>query len=429
MRSIFLGFLALAVVGCGDDSSGEDAGPAGDAGPPATDGAVDAGPQDRDAGPAVDCSDRPVDAITTRGELQGIYDEAKGRILIYGGDTAAPVDCIPMYDLVDEMWALHLDCNSWERLTPSGGPGIRARHGMTVDTMRNRAILYGGRLRAGFGAYTNFNDVWAFDLGTDTWEEIATTGEPPTPASTPVVAYDEINDRLIVFGGNVSEEGLTLTGTDELHALDLATGAWTRIDAAGAPEPRLWHGGVAMGGKLYVFGGTPEFDPPAFYDDMYAFDFATDTWTELHAGGAGAPADRFGGEIFADPARNRIVLLAGHWFENPGNANDTWAFDVGTDTWTQLTPGDTLNGVPGGFCDFPADFTLPEEGSPERRYASAHPQSAAAGYLIGGKTDCGNVNDVWRFDFATDAWEQVRLATEGEACNRTGRTMCSTLCF
>jgi hypothetical protein len=337
--------------------------------------------------------------------------------------------CRPQYNLVDELWAYHLDCNNWERITTTGpSPGVRARQGMTVDTLRNRALLFGGRDRVGFGEYQNFNDVWALDLSTDTWEELATTGDAPTPKSTPVVGYDAEGDRLLVFGGNTSAGGLTLAGTNELHALDLATGVWTQIEAAGAPSPRLWHAGAMVGNLLFVFGGTPDYDGP-FLNDTFAFDVVAGTWQSIHDGRGVAPALRFGAEIFADVERGRVLLFGGHDNFSMGNSNDVWSLDLVSRTWSNLRPGDTLNGMALGLCEFPPDFTIPEDGSPERRYGFAHVSDGSGALIVGGKTDCGNTNDVWRLDFEDASWESLRPTTEGEACNRSGRTTCTELCF
>lgn len=418
MRSTRLFCLLLVLVGCDNTPTPTDSGVSPDSGM-------------ADAGPAVDCSGRPAEAPEMRGEVNGVYDEANGRILVYGGDTAAPIDCMPRYNLVDELWAFHLDCNSWERITTTGGPGVRARHATTLDTQRNRMLFFGGRTREGFGSYTNYNDVWALDLATDTWEQITTMGDGPSVRSSAVIAYDAAGDRMIVMGGNTSTSGLTLTGIGDTWSLDLATGAWTEITAAGGPAPRLYHGGVVVGTELLVYGGTPNFDGP-FYADTLALDLATDTWRTVNDGVTGAvPASRFGAEVFAD-GDGRMVMAMGHDFGPPsglGNMNDVWALDVAAGTWTQLQVGDALTNNAAGFCDFPADFSTPQDGSPERRYSFVHVQDATRAWVFGGKTDCGNINDVWELTLGTGDWERRRTSTGGEACNRTGRTGCATLCF
>lgn len=413
----------VTLTACGGDDRRTDA----DAGPTMEDGGGgdDAGPVD--SGPD-ECADRPAAAPETRGEMAGVLDAERGRILVYGGNTAAPEMCMPAYELVDELWAFHLDCNSWEQLTVAGGPGVRARHATAVDTTRGRMLVFGGRDRVGFGNYENFDDVWALDLATDTWSEITTTGTGPSPRSSATVAYDAAEDRMLVFGGNTSTEGLTLTGVGDMFALDLATGEWSEITAEGAPSPRLYHAAAVLGDEWLVFGGTPDFDGP-YHNDVHAFDMTTDTWRMVSGGGPSSPVTRFGGGVMADAERNRLVMFGGHDGTEMGNRNDLWAVDVGTGMWTELRPGDTLNGGSTGFCMFPADFTTPEDGAPERRYSFLYAEDASQGYVFGGKTDCGNANDVWAVDYATDAWVPLRASTGGIACNRSGSTTCSSLCF
>ena len=394
---------------------------------------VDGGTTDASSTPdagAVDCSGRPGEGPGTRGEIAGALDPARQRILVFGGNTAAPVMCMPMVEYTDEVWAFHLDCGSWERVRPGGeaGPGVRARVATALDTQRQRVLVFGGRTRMGFGSYENHADVWAYDLATDAWAAVPTTGTGPSARSSAVTAYDAARDRLLVFGGNTSTSGLTLTGTGDLFALDLATGAWSEIVAEG-PSPRLYHAGAVVGDELVVFGGTPNFDGP-FLNDTWALDMTTDQWRSVNDGlSAGAPEPRFGHALVADPAHGRVIVLAGHDGTAMGNRNDAWALTLATSTWSALHDGDTLNGVPAGRCDFPADFTLPEEGSPERRYGFATADDGARAFVIGGKTDCGNVNDVWSLDFEGGAWSMLRPTTGGEACNRSGRLGCSSLCF
>ena len=333
-----------------------------------------------------------------------------------------------MYNLVEEMWVFHLDCSSWEQINPAGGPGVRARHAVALDEMRDRMILFAGRLResGGFGSYVNFNDVWAFDLATDTWSEVATTGGPPAVRSSTQMRYDAPRDRMIVFGGNSSTSGLTLTGMGDTWSLDLATGTWTEIVGDG-PSPRLFHAGALVGDRFYVFGGTPDFDGP-FLNDLWVLDLTTDTWSEVAATGE-VPDTRFGAELFHDAGNGRLLLAFGHDDTALGNRNDVYALDLETNVWSVVRPGDTFGGVAGGMCMFPSDFTTPEDGAPERRYSFVAAQDATRAYVFGGKTDCGNVNDVVTFDFAANDWASLRPATGGEACNRSGRIGCTTLCY
>jgi hypothetical protein len=412
MRSSAVGVIwwiaVVMAVACGTDNA-----------PPAeVDAGVVADAGTNDAG--VDCSGRSADAPETRGEVSGVLDADRQRIVLFGGNTSAPEMCMPRYTQTAELWAFELDCSTWRRIDAPGGPGPRARHVAVHDTARDRMLVFGGRSEVG----TDFADVWAFDLATNAWSELVTTGTGPAPTYSAAGVYDVARDRLVVFGGNTG----SFVGTDGTFALDLATSTWTPIATPEAPPARLLHAATVLGNEMVVFGGASDFDGP-FLNDVWAFDLTTDQWRSIRGGGPDAPPVRFGAELFADGAGSRVWMFGGHDLTNLGNKNDLWALDTTTTAWTEVRAGDVLNGIPSGPCMFPPDFTIPDEDSPERRYAFARVQSATTGYVFGGKTDCGNVNDVWAVDVATGVWSQLRVATNGESCNRSGAVECTTLCF
>src|SRR5205085_1827041 len=109
-------------------------------------------------------------------------------------------------------------------------------HAMAGDWDRNRALMFGGRYRdkaTTMGAYTLFNDTWAFDFASKTWSQLPTTGTPPSPRSNTAIGV--VGGLLLVFGGNTSSSGLTFTPQNDLYALDLKTNAWRTVTTQGTP--------------------------------------------------------------------------------------------------------------------------------------------------------------------------------------------------
>jgi len=425
MRIALISLVCALALGCGDDSTPADSGP-GDGGMPdsatMTDGGSDAAMPD-----AGSCD--PGAIFPGRGELSAVMDQARGRIIVYAGNLASPLACMPNYSYTDEVWAFDTACETWTKLSVTAGPGARARGKFVLDVANDRALLFGGRQRSSSGVYTLYNETWAFDFGTDSWSQLATTGDAPSPRSNAVAGLDADGGRLIIFGGNTSSSGLSPTGSGDTYALDLGTNVWSRIDATGGPSPRYYHAGVVVDRELVVFGGTPDFAGP-FLNDTYAFNFDTNTWRMVAPGGAGAPEARFGMRLYADEVGGRALMVAGHDFTDLGNRNDVWAVDLASGVWTRLVQGDVLHGTAAGACDFPADFTTPDLNAPERRFGFGRAQTGTTGWVLAGKSDCGNVNDVWKVDLTTGAWTPAGLAaTEGEACNRSGAVGCTTLCY
>jgi hypothetical protein len=413
----------LLFAGCGDDSRPTDTGmPPVDAG----DGGGDTSPDAADSGNP-ECDGRPTTSPEPRGEVKGVYDADKDRLLVFGGNILAPVMCSPQYDQVAELWAFELDCNNWRQIEAAGGPSGRSRISTAVDTMRNRMLVFGGMEGDPFAGSTRYDEVWAFDMTADTWEQITTTGTGPTPKGYAIAFYDEAGDRLIVHGGDPGG----FTGIDEMHALDLATNTWSEITPAMTPGARLYHGVTIRNDEAIIFGGAGGFGAESYLNDIWAFDMTTDSWRLVRGGGPDAPITRFGAEVFYDAAGDRLIVFGGHDSTDLGNSNDVHAYDFGADTWSEVRPGDTLNGAALGPCMFPADFTLPEDGmpTPDRRHSFMHAESGGLGYIAMGKTDCGIINDVWALDLAAGTWQSLRPPTGGEACNRSGATSCMQLCF
>ena len=108
-----------------------------------------------------------------RSEHAGVYDPVGHQLVVYGGSTAVPVNCgFPTPTFEDETWIYDITCNSWRQVQVPG-PGGRARHMMAYDSTEHRVILFGGRYRDGAsGNYSLFNDLWGFDLETETWSLI-----------------------------------------------------------------------------------------------------------------------------------------------------------------------------------------------------------------------------------------------------------------
>lgn len=437
LLSLFIPFGAA----CGDDRADDD----DDDGDGDADSDVDAdvdadsdadtdADSDGDTDGDGDCEDRPGDAIPARADHAMVLDAERQRVIVFGGDINPPSQCIPSPEYDDSTWAYELDCGNWRRLEVPG-PSARARIATALDTERQRMLIFGGRYRAGgSGAYTQYDEVWTFDLATNTWAQMGTNGGPSARVNSAMV-YDTERDRLILFGGNTSTDGASFRPQDDTWALDPETGEWTQIADVDPPDARLFHAAAITpdgASMIVVSGGDENAYLGPFLRDAWALDLASDTWSALPDID---PDARISGMLTGVPGTSDLMLFGGHDDGELGNRNDLWRADVsgGDPDWTQVAIGDTLDAGSNGFCDFPADFAAVDLTSPERRSSggfAVDPEGAAA-YLFGGKTDCGIVNDVWQLDLATNTWTELFPSTGGGglACLRTGRGNCNSLCF
>jgi len=356
--------------------------------------------------------------------VAGVWDGE--RLVVFGGDEGVPVECTSQTDFTGETWAFVAACNAWERIEAGDGPPARGRHVAAWDEARGRMLVYGGRTREGTsGTYTNFDDLWALDVATETWTLLSGGGPGARNMAVGVVS----GDQFVIYGGNKSDSGASYDSQKDVWSFDLVANEWVELSPGSGPGKRIFHAAsLSPDGKtMYVYGGGDDnaFTGP-FFGDLWALDLDAPAWTELHAGGGGAPDNRIWPNLLTEPDGS-ILMWAGHDDGSLGNRNDLWRFDTASGDWTQLEEGDVQSNDANGFCDFPADFVTPDLEAPERRDAGAAALDGSGRlWVFGGKTDCGIINDVWSWDAGT--WTERSPASFGEICLRA-YAECSTMCF
>ena len=103
------------------------------------------------------------------------------------------------------------------------------------------------------------------------------------------------------------------------------------------PQPRAYHTAVAVGGKIYVMGGSDSTNVAS--NTVYIYDPATDTWTT----GASMPAPRV--QHAAVAMKDRIFVLGGSTGINGTGTNTVWEYNTTTNTWaTKLSMPVNLSG-------------------------------------------------------------------------------------
>ena len=82
------------------------------------------------------------------------------------------------------------------------------------------------------------------------------------------------------------------------------------------------------------------------------------------------------------------------------------------------------------FLRLSNQLVLMEEDSPERRSMHlALPDGEGGIMVMGGKTDCGIVDDVWKLHLQNLSWESYQEPTVGVSCERYGIEGCDAFCF
>jgi len=190
-----------------------------------------------------------------------IYDPKALRMVVFGGMRERD----DKQDLCEETWLLDLDKSSprygsWSELPATKPcPAPRREHRGVCDPVRHRMLIFGGRQRS---SASYLDDVWALDLTSGTWKEVATHGERPNPIRQVALGYDAAADELTVFGGEVLTFMAGRTHEKKefpvnlIWVLDLGTGLWQ--DRTPYPRSMYDHAGIFVPeyGATLIYGGS-----------------------------------------------------------------------------------------------------------------------------------------------------------------------------
>jgi uncharacterized protein (TIGR03437 family) len=229
--------------------------------------------------------------------------------------------------LRNDLWAYSFTQAAWTELSPAGQPPPpRLGHTMVLDTARQRLIVFGGQA-TGF-----FSDTWAYDIAANTWQQLAPDNAGPNRRYGHSAIYDETRDAMVISHG-FTDDGRF----DDTWAFDLATNTWTDISPPTRPLPRCLHHAVydPQRDQMLLFGGCASGFGPCPLNDLWSFDLAERQWRRLD-GGPAPPARQWYGTAF-DTDRGAMIIFAGSG--SGGFLADTWSYDAAAETWQQLTVG------------------------------------------------------------------------------------------
>jgi N-acetylneuraminic acid mutarotase len=229
--------------------------------------------------------------------------------------------------------------------------------------------------------FNNEIATWAYDLDQRTWENRHPVLEPPGRWGSMAV-YDPRSDRVLLFGG---ADLSTNAALNDLWAYDYETNTWTERHPPVSPPPRQWHALVYVPtiDRTVLFGGTNSSDG-SLLNDTWAYDYHRNRWTELHP--RHAPSARMQPGMAFDPRTNRLVLFGGFLGLYDQPSGDTWIYDVASNRWRQAFPKE----------------------SPSPRFG--HGMSRTNGSVVlfgGGPTVPGYTNQTFLYDSRANTWREV----------------------
>ena len=340
----------------------------------------------------------PAAANTPGGRTPGAYArDAAGNLWLFGGfDEVGRRNDLWRYDVSTGQWTWISGSTSRDVAgtygtlnTPSGSnvPGARSRSVAWFDASGN-FWLFGGLAFVSPGVDDMLNDLWMYNVGTDTWTWVGGTnigglaglgtyGTSPSTSNIPgyrhsATVVKQGTDTVWFFGGYGAGAINSSGRMNDLWKFTPSTREWEWMSGANQPIQ------TRMQGTL----GVPN--------------------------AANYPNARDGDSMWTDTSGN-VWMFGGN---NPvlGFENDLWRFNPTTREWTWMGGADRTNpsvvgsrgtyNPPGSVGNYPTS----------RANASAWVDASGDFWLFGGYGQSqdiqvtGYVNDLWKYSPATNTW-------------------------
>jgi N-acetylneuraminic acid mutarotase len=230
---------------------------------------------------------------------------------------------------------------------------------------------------------TTTSQLPATTAASNTWTKLNPSGTTPPVHLNPSMAYDSDTGHVIMFGGQ-GWSGLL----SDTWAYDPATNTWTDLEPSGPLPSARAYSSITYDPdthQVIMFGG----DGSGFLNDTWAYDPRANTWTDLHPAGP-VPSARAYHSMIYDPSAHRVIVFGGEGGTGmaPAFFGDTWAYDPRTNTWTDLHPSGTL---PSGRA----------------WQSTAYDSSTRQVVMFGGGTRFDLLNDTWAYDLAANTWTKL----------------------
>mmetsp|Transcript_7458 Transcript_7458/g.9941 ORF Transcript_7458/g.9941 Transcript_7458/m.9941 type:complete len:431 (-) Transcript_7458:82-1374(-) len=145
-----------------------------------------------------------------------------------------------------------LESETWSTLQTTGRrPSPRYQHKAFIPTKENSDSMYilgGGNFRP----CETFLDIYSLDLVTLNWNKLFCSGPPPISRFAFDLTYDAHSHSLYIFGGLAAD----LSTMDDLYCLELYTMSWKKIVTKNNPPKRAFHTLFGYNSHLFLLGGA-----------------------------------------------------------------------------------------------------------------------------------------------------------------------------
>lgn len=262
-----------------------------------------------------------------------IMDTSADRIIVFAGNTGLSYNLA----VTNALYSFDIATNTWAVLASTGTnvPAARSAHSAVFDSQFNRMIVYGGR----DVDQTVLSDTYILDLSVTPaqWSKASLSNDAPARWQAAAI-FDPVRKRMVIFGGMKANN----EPTNELWALDLSAASltnksWTQIFPGNTASSDLARTAHIMtydpdnDRLLVTMGWAPLTLTEAFYDTTYAFDLNTELWSQIPPGPDVPPQRRNASGIY-DTVSKKMIIFGGASGNDANTVakNDMYALDAET---------------------------------------------------------------------------------------------------
>ncbi len=276
---------------------------------------------------------------------------------------------------------------NWTEIDVQDGPTNERYYHSTAVTDSGKLIIFGGFDLVGFGE--KYNDIWEYDPATDEWTDRTPSGTKPEPINRQGMVYIG-NDKIIMYGG-IADIGLASEYKDDTWEFDLSTNTWTQITTTNNAGAKIGFVMCYVGDdKIILYGGEYLDTQSEVSDETWEYDVSTQTWTQLNP--TTSPPARTSAAYYYDGDDEIWIFGGQEKFLAPDYLNDTWVYSLSNNEWTEVVTNNTPTNRRMAKLTYLTEDSLLLFGGEER---------------IDGTLDHIGLEETWVFTISSSTWREL----------------------
>jgi len=276
--------------------------------------------------------------------------------------------------------------NTWTERTPTASTWPLGRMAYAYDEANDKLVVFGGKNGTG-----NQDSTWVYDYSANSWT-LETPANSPPALTDAAMAYDSKNERIILMGGNVGatyyQDTWVWNGTDN---------EWYNVtNYTMWPDKVTLHKMVydSVNERIISFGGTAG---GAGFQKTWIYNYTDSSWISLSP--ATQPDGRYAQAMAYDSDNERVILFGGT--EAAGRSDETWIYNYTDGLWYNVS-------------DFPGSANQSDNSG------MVYDSFSERTILFEGQVGAGYINKTFVYNLTGNTWTDMGSGTAPTPRNGMG---------